>query len=164
MNAGVIPVSVAANRRALNSKTNKFGRCPGSGSEQHATSGHHVQFGKSSRAKIEPRPDWYGNSSTHEPPPRPHAHASDTMNTGIYMEPALMATSIRMAAETEKRLDALALRTGRTKAYYLRKIIERGLEEMEDYYLAADVLERVRKGQEAVFTLNDVEHELGLAG
>ncbi len=74
-----------------------------------------------------------------------------------------MATSIRMAPETEKRLDALAARTGRTKAYYLREIIDRGLEDMEDYYLAADVLELVRKGREAVFTLDDVEHELGLA-
>lgn len=74
-----------------------------------------------------------------------------------------MATSIRMAPETEKRLDALAAHTGRTKAYYLREIIERGLQDMEDYYLAAEVLERVRKGQEAVFTLDDVERELGLA-
>ncbi len=74
-----------------------------------------------------------------------------------------MATSIRMATEIEKRLDALASHTGRTKAYYLREIIERGLEDMEDYYLAADVLERVRKGREAVFTLDEVECELGLA-
>ena len=74
-----------------------------------------------------------------------------------------MATSIRMPVETEKRLDALAAQTGRTKAYYLREIIERGLEDMEDYYLAADVLEQVRKGNEAVFTLNAVEQDLGLA-
>ena len=74
-----------------------------------------------------------------------------------------MATSIRMPIEAEKRLDALAAHTGRTKAYYLREIIERGLEDMEDYYLAADVLEQVRKGNEAVFTLNAVEQELGLA-
>lgn len=61
-----------------------------------------------------------------------------------------MATSIRLAPETERRLDRLASQTGRTKAYYLREMIERGIEEMEDYYLAADVLERVRKGQEQV--------------
>ena len=85
------------------------------------------------------------------------------MTTRIHNEFAPMATSIRMASETEQRLDALAARTGRTKAYYLREIIDRGLEDMEDYYLAADVLERVRKGQEAVLTLDDVEHELGLA-
>ena len=31
-----------------------------------------------------------------------------------------MATSIRLAPETEQRLDFLASSTGRTKAYYLR--------------------------------------------
>jgi len=59
-----------------------------------------------------------------------------------------MATSIRLAPEMEKRLDFLAAQTGRTKAFYLRELIERGLEDLEDYYLAADVLERVRKGEE----------------
>ena len=49
-----------------------------------------------------------------------------------------MATSIRLAPETEQRLDFLASQTGRTKAFYLREVIERGLEDMEDYYLAAD--------------------------
>lgn len=71
-----------------------------------------------------------------------------------------MATSIRMNPDIEQRLDALAARTGRTKAFYLREIIERGLEDMEDYYLAADVLERVRKGEEPVYTLEAVEREL----
>ena len=51
-----------------------------------------------------------------------------------------MATSVRLAPETEQRLDYLASHTGRTKAYYLRQIIEQGIEEMEDYYLAVDVL------------------------
>ena len=59
-----------------------------------------------------------------------------------------MATSIRLAPETEQRLDSLASQTGRTKAFYLREVIERGLEDMEDYYLAADVLERLRHGTE----------------
>jgi predicted transcriptional regulator len=40
-----------------------------------------------------------------------------------------MATSIRLAPEIERRLDALAARTGRTKAFYLREIIEQGLDE-----------------------------------
>jgi RHH-type rel operon transcriptional repressor/antitoxin RelB len=61
-----------------------------------------------------------------------------------------MATSIRLAPEVEHRLDYLAAQTGRTKAFYLREIIERGLKDMEDYYLAANVLERVRKGEEQV--------------
>lgn len=73
-----------------------------------------------------------------------------------------MATSIRLAPDTEQRLDYLASHTGRTKAYYLRKIIEQGIEEMEDYYLAFEVLERVRKGQEQVHSAADVRSDLGL--
>lgn len=73
-----------------------------------------------------------------------------------------MATSIRLDPAVEQRLDFLAAQTGRTKAYYLREIIENGLEEMEDYYLATDVLERVRKGEEAVFSAAEVRKDLGL--
>lgn len=73
-----------------------------------------------------------------------------------------MATSIRLAPETEQRLDVLALHTGRTKAYYLRKLIEQGLDDMEDYYLSADVLERVRRGQEPIYTASDIRQDLGL--
>lgn len=73
-----------------------------------------------------------------------------------------MATSIRLDPAVEQRLDFLAAQTGRTKAYYLREIIENGLEEMEDYYLATDVLERVRKGEEAVVSAAEVRKELGL--
>ena len=73
-----------------------------------------------------------------------------------------MATSVRLAPEIEQRLDFLAAQTGRTKAYYLREIIKRGLEEMEDYYLAAAVLERVRKGQEKVYSAEEVRKDLGL--
>lgn len=38
-----------------------------------------------------------------------------------------MATSIRLAPEIEQCLDFLANSTGRTKAYYLREIIDHGL-------------------------------------
>ena len=73
-----------------------------------------------------------------------------------------MATSIRLAIDTEHRLDLLASKTGRTKAFYLREIIENGLAEVEEYYLAAEVLERVRKGKERVYSAAEVRKELGL--
>ena len=73
-----------------------------------------------------------------------------------------MATSIRLAPDTERRLDFLATQTGRTKAFYLREIIERGIEDMEDYYLAADVVERLRQGREKVLSASDVRKALGL--
>ena len=74
-----------------------------------------------------------------------------------------MATSIRLDPETEQRLDHLAAQTGRTKAYYLRELVKNGLEDLEDYYLAAATMERVRKGEETLFTLEEVERDLGLA-
>lgn len=74
----------------------------------------------------------------------------------------IVATSIRLAAETEQRLDFLAAQTGRTKAFYMREVIERGIEELEDYYLAASVLEHVRKGEEMVYSTAQVRKALGL--
>jgi RHH-type rel operon transcriptional repressor/antitoxin RelB len=73
-----------------------------------------------------------------------------------------MATSVRLAPETEQRLDFLASKTNRSKAYYLRLIIEKGLEDMEDYYLAEDVLERVRSGKEKIHSSQSVRKDLGL--
>ncbi len=48
-----------------------------------------------------------------------------------------MAISIQLDPEIEQRLDLLASLGRPTKAFYLREIIERGLENMENYYLAA---------------------------
>ena len=76
----------------------------------------------------------------------------------------MVATSVRRSPETERRLAFLASQTGRTKAFYLREIIDRGLDEIEDYYLAADVLERFRKGHEQVYATADVREVLGLGG
>lgn len=73
-----------------------------------------------------------------------------------------MATSIRLDKETERRLDFLARTTGRTKAWYLRTLIAEHLDDLEDYYLADHIAERVRQGKERVYSLEEVEQELGL--
>ena len=73
-----------------------------------------------------------------------------------------MSTSIRLAPELADRLNRLAAKTGRTKAFYLREIIEGGISEMEEYYLAAETLGRVRKGQEKVYSAAAVRNDLGL--
>ncbi|MDD4965938.1 hypothetical protein [Halothiobacillus sp.] len=49
------------------------------------------------------------------------------INTCIHIKAVSMPTSIRLAPETERRLNLLAERTGRTKGYYLREIIEQGV-------------------------------------
>ena len=73
-----------------------------------------------------------------------------------------MTTSIQLPPEAERRLNLLASRTGLAKALCLREMIERGLEDMEDYYLAADVLERVRDGKEKVCSAAEVRQALAL--
>ena len=73
-----------------------------------------------------------------------------------------MATSIRLDDEIEQRLERLSSETGRTKAFYLRELIERGLDDLEDYYLGLEVMERLRKGEEHTFTMDEVEKDLGL--
>ncbi|RST84494.1 ribbon-helix-helix protein, CopG family [Aquibium carbonis] len=73
-----------------------------------------------------------------------------------------MPTSIRLEPEIEARLNALAARTGRTKAYYLRELIANGLDDLEDYYAAVEVSERIRRGEERTYLSEDVRRELGL--
>ncbi|MFW5836925.1 MAG: DUF6290 family protein [Desulfovibrionaceae bacterium] len=74
-----------------------------------------------------------------------------------------MPTSIRLPAETEKRLNALAAATGRSKAFYIREAILEHLDDLEDAYMAEKVLDRIRKGEESTVTLEEIEQRLGLA-
>ncbi|UPA23607.1 type II toxin-antitoxin system RelB family antitoxin [Shinella oryzae] len=71
-------------------------------------------------------------------------------------------TAIRLPDETYERLQALAARTGRTATYYIREAIEQHIEDLEDIYLAEQELERVRRGESRVYSLKEVEDELGL--
>ena len=64
--------------------------------------------------------------------------------------------ALRLPAEIEKRLDALAKKTGRSKSYYAREAILRQLEDIEDYYLAR---RRLAGGGPRV-TLESLERQL----
>lgn len=66
--------------------------------------------------------------------------------------------AIRLDADTEERLEALAKKTGRTKTFYARKAIVEHLEEMEDYYLAIEVLQNPGR----IYSREEVKRELGL--
>ncbi len=50
--------------------------------------------------------------------------------------------ALRLPPEIEKRLGALAKKTGRTKSFYAREAILRQIEDIEDYYLARQRLAR----------------------
>ncbi len=73
-----------------------------------------------------------------------------------------MAVSIRLDPEIEERLDHLAAQTGRAKSYYLRELIEGGLDDLEDFYLADATMERIRRGGEKLLDVSQVRKELGL--
>ncbi|RJR33269.1 MAG: ribbon-helix-helix protein, CopG family [Deltaproteobacteria bacterium] len=73
-----------------------------------------------------------------------------------------MPISIRLSEDIDKRLDFLARQTGRTKAFYIREALMKKIDDLEDYYLAADVLERIRKGEEATHSSAEMRKDLGL--
>jgi RHH-type rel operon transcriptional repressor/antitoxin RelB len=66
--------------------------------------------------------------------------------------------SVRLSPKLEARLNRLAKRTGRTKAYYAKKAIEEFLEEQEDYFIALSRLEEKLPG----IPLQEVVKKLGL--
>lgn len=71
-------------------------------------------------------------------------------------------TAVRLPEELRNRLVALAERTDRSRSYYIRKALEIHLDELEDIYLAEITLERVRRSEEPMYSLDEVERELGL--
>ena len=71
-----------------------------------------------------------------------------------------MPTSIRLDAETERRLDLLARRTGRSKSWYIRRAIQDQLDEWEEYFLALSRLEQ----ESGDIDIAEVRRRLDLAG
>lgn len=55
--------------------------------------------------------------------------------------------AIRLPEEIEKRLDALAKETGRTKSFYVREAILEHLDDLEDIYFAEKELADIRAGR-----------------
>lgn len=74
----------------------------------------------------------------------------------------MSAISIRLPDEIASRLEKLAKRTGRTKSFYVLKALEEQLQEIEDLYIAEQRLIELRAGRSRTYTLEEVEHELGL--
>jgi len=70
--------------------------------------------------------------------------------------------AVRLPDDVDDRLARLAARTGRTKTFYVREAIEEHLEDLEDYYLAAEVSERLRRGEEHTVSLDDLTARYGV--
>jgi len=69
--------------------------------------------------------------------------------------------AVRLPRNMEKRLDALAKRTGRTKSFYVRQALEENFDDLEDARLADQVWEAVQSG-DPVYTHEEVKTMFGI--
>ena len=72
--------------------------------------------------------------------------------------------AIRLPTDVEKRLDALAKATGRTKTFYAREAILEHLDDLEDIYLAEKRLEDIQAGRTQTVPLEDVMRRYDMEG
>jgi RHH-type rel operon transcriptional repressor/antitoxin RelB len=70
--------------------------------------------------------------------------------------------ALRLPAEIEARLDALAKRTGRSKSFYAREAILAHLDDLEDIYLAEQRLSDLAAGRSDTVPLAELIERHGL--
>ncbi|WP_226826933.1 type II toxin-antitoxin system RelB family antitoxin [Igneacidithiobacillus copahuensis] len=77
---------------------------------------------------------------------------------------SLNMLAIRLPAEVETRLEALAQATGRTKTFYAREAILEHLDDLEDLYLAEQRLIDIRAGKTQTVPLEEVMKRYDMEG
>jgi len=82
------------------------------------------------------------------------------MYSAQQQEPKMLA--IRLPADIESRLEALAKATGRSKTFYAREAILEHLDDLEDVYLAEQRLIDIRAGKTQTIPLEDVMKRYGV--
>jgi len=70
--------------------------------------------------------------------------------------------AVRVSPELESRINSLAKRTHRSKAFYIREALENYLSDIEDYYDAVKVSGQISSGKMKTYTLDEVEKNLGI--
>jgi RHH-type transcriptional regulator, rel operon repressor / antitoxin RelB len=70
--------------------------------------------------------------------------------------------AIRLPEDIERRLEALAKRTGRTKTFYARQAILEHLDDLEDVFLAEKRLQSLQAGRTRSVPLSEVLRDYGL--
>jgi len=68
--------------------------------------------------------------------------------------------AVRLPADVNDRLEALAKQTGRTVTYFMREAISTHLEDLEDIYEAEIALQRLRDGKDRIMTSEEFWNEL----
>lgn len=70
--------------------------------------------------------------------------------------------AVRLNKETEDRLNKLCLKTKRTKSYYVKKALEKILEEEEDFADALLSYEQYLRSGEKALSLEEMKSKYGL--
>ena len=68
--------------------------------------------------------------------------------------------ALRIDTETNRRLEALASQTGRTKSFYAREAILAHLDDLEDFYLAEERMKGFHS--EDAIPIAELKADLGL--
>lgn len=71
--------------------------------------------------------------------------------------------TVRLPEDLEKRLNALASATKRTKSFYVCEALERVMEDLEDAYLAEAAYEKFLKSGNPSKPIDQIERDLDLA-
>lgn len=73
-----------------------------------------------------------------------------------------MGSTLQLDPDIDARLEELARATGRSKEFYLKELIQQGMEELEDEYLGALEADRVRRDKSITRPLDFVMQDFGL--
>lgn len=70
--------------------------------------------------------------------------------------------NFRSNPQSKIRVERLAKLTKRPASFYYNYLLDEYLDDLEDIFLAEEVIKNVRSGKEKTYTLAEVEAELGL--
>ena len=68
----------------------------------------------------------------------------------------------RYNTQNKIRVERLAKMTKRPASFYYNFLLDEYLDDLEDIFLAEEVIKNIRSGKEKTYTLAEVEAELGL--
>lgn len=70
--------------------------------------------------------------------------------------------NFRSNPQSKIRVERLAKLTKRPASFYYNYLLDEYLDDLEDIFLAEEVIKNVRSGKERTYSLAEVEAELGL--
>ena len=70
--------------------------------------------------------------------------------------------NFRSNPQSKIRVERLAKLTKRPASFYYNYLLDEYLDDLEDIFLAEEVIKNVRSGKERTYSLAEVESELGL--